>query len=83
MLGTSMLVGGCSQKAEIDALKTQMTQAQQSANEAKSIAAANQQTIQQNTASAKSALETASAAKLSSEEANSKIDRMFKRSMYK
>jgi len=74
---------GCSNKSEMDAMKAQLSEIQQVATDAKTMAASNSQAIQLATATANTAAAEAEAAKRSSEETNTKIDRLFKRSMHK
>lgn len=69
-------LAGCASTTEIDSLRAEIAQANQTA----AAAAARADAASQDAASA---VQTANEAKATAEEANSKIDRMFKKSMYK
>lgn len=70
------LATGCATSSQNDDLKAMVAAAQKSADEAKQAAADAQNTANQ-------ALQTANEAKQESENANSRIDRAFKKSMRK
>ena len=74
----SAVVGlsGCASTSDIDSLRTEIRQANETANSAAAKADAASK-------EAAAATQTAGEAKASAEEANTKIDRMFKKSMYK
>lgn len=69
-------LAGCASTSEIDSLRAEIRQANETAQSAAAKADAASQ-------EAASATQTAEEAKTAAEEANSKIDRMFKKSMYK
>ena len=69
-------LAGCATTSDLDALRAEVNQANETANGA----AAKADTASKEAATAS---QTANEAKASAEEANSKIDRMFKKSMYK
>jgi murein lipoprotein len=70
------LATGCATNSDIEAVRSEAAAAQKTADEAKAAAAAAQQ-------AADEAKQTAEAAKQSADEANAKIERSFKKSMYK
>ena len=76
-------LGGCATSSDLDALRAEVRQVNETAQQANSTA--NNAAAKADAASkeAAAASRTANEAKLSAEEANSKIDRMFKKSMYK
>jgi len=76
MLAALIGLAGCATTSDLDALRAEVKQANETANgaDAKADAASKE---------AAAASQTANEAKASAEEANSKIDRMFKKSMYK
>ncbi|MFQ5643298.1 MAG: Lpp/OprI family alanine-zipper lipoprotein [Thiogranum sp.] len=78
VLAMSVLVGmaGCATTSDIDALRAEVQQANDTANSAAARADAASR-------EAAAAAQTANEARTSADEANSKIDRMFKKSMYK
>ena len=76
MLFALVGLAGCATTSDLDSLRAEVQQANETANSAadKADAASKE---------AAAASQTADEAKASAEEANSKIDRMFKKSMYK
>ncbi len=80
-----VLLSGCASvsKADIDSLRSQVQQAQSAADAAASTAAAARTEAASATAIAEKAAADAAAAKAQSEATDSKIDRMFKKAMYK
>ncbi|HHH44528.1 MAG TPA: hypothetical protein ENK49_10360 [Gammaproteobacteria bacterium] len=78
VLMMSVLVGmaGCATTSDLDALRADIQQANDTANSAAARADAASK-------EAAAASQTANEARASADEANSKIDRMFKKSMYK
>jgi ribosomal protein L12E/L44/L45/RPP1/RPP2 len=78
VLIVSVLAGlaGCATTSDIDSLRAEIKQANETANSAAATADAASK-------EAAAASQTADEAKASAEEANNKIDRMFKKSMYK
>jgi hypothetical protein len=83
IIGAVATLSGCSSKSEVDALKASVAQAQQAATEARAMAAANQQSLQVLAAKTDAAVDAAEQARLTSQEASSKIDRAFRRGMHK
>lgn len=83
IIGTVAVLSGCSSKSEVDALKASVAQAQKAATEARTMAAANQQSLQALAAKTDAATAVAEQAQLTSQEASSKIDRAFRRGMHK
>ena len=90
MLAALLGLAGCASTTDFDALRASVQQANQTANSAaakadaasREAAAASQEAAAAKQQSA-SASQTANEAKASAQEVNSKIDRMFKKSMYK
>lgn len=76
LLAGTILLGGCANTSEIASLCTQVEQAQSTADAAAASAAA----ASRDAAAAKALAESA---KAKSEETDAKIDRMFKKTMYK
>jgi len=76
-------LGGCASTSELDSLRGEIRQANQTAQQANETAASAAAKADAASRQAASASQTADEAKASAEEANSKIDRMFKKSMYK
>jgi murein lipoprotein len=83
LLAGTFLLGGCASTAEIASLRTQVEQAQSTADSAATTAAAASQEAAAARALAEQAQADAAAAKAKSEETDAKIDRMFKKTMYK
>lgn len=83
ILAAMVGLGGCASTSDIDSLRAEIRQANDTAQQANQTA--NNAAAKADAASkaAAAASQTANEAKLSAEEANSKIDRMFKKSMYK
>jgi len=77
------LTAGCASNAERDQMKSSIAQAQKTADEAKASAASAERTAQAAQSAANQALQTANDAKAAADEANTKIDRSFKKSMHK
>ena len=75
-LAAVAVLGGCATTADLDALRDEINQA----NETAQSASANADSASQEAAEAKAIAEEA---KVIADEANSKIDNMFKKSMYK
>ncbi len=75
-LASFAALGGCASTSDLDALRAEVQKANDTANRAASDAAA----AQRDAAAAKS---TADQALTSAQETDEKLDRMFKKSMYK
>lgn len=78
-----LAAGGCASTSEMEQLRTDIAAAQATADQAAADAAAAREEAAQANATANNALGTAEAAKSKAEETESKIDRMFKKAMYK
>jgi murein lipoprotein len=76
LLAGTILLGGCANTTEIASLRTQVEQAQSTADAASRDAAAAKALAEQAKADAAAAL-------AKSQETDAKIDRMFKKTMYK
>ena len=76
MLAALVGLAGCATTSDLDAVRAEVKQANDTANSAAAKADAASK-------EAAAASQTANEAKVSADEANSKIDRMFKKSMYK
>ena len=76
-------LGGCASTSELDTLRAEIRQANETAQQASATASSAAAKADAASAQAAAASQTADEAKASAEEANNKIDRMFKRSMYK
>jgi murein lipoprotein len=76
-------LGGCASSSDVKTLRDDVTAARAEASAAKAEAAAASQAAARAEAMASDAMNTANAAKASSEETETKIDRMFKKAMYK
>ena len=76
-------LGGCASTSEMDSLRAQVEQAQAAADAAAASADAAAQEAAAAKALAAEANATAAAAKAQSEMTEEKIDRMFKKTMYK
>ena len=76
MLAALTLAGGCATTSDLDALRAEV----QKANETASQAAADASAARQDAAAAKAAAEEA---RDTAQQTNEKLDRMFKKSMYK
>lgn len=76
LLAGTFALGGCANTTELTNLRTQVEQAQATADAASRDAAAAK-------ALAEQASRDAAAAKAKSEETDTKVDRMFKKTMYK
>ena len=76
LLALTAGLGGCASTSELDALRAEIREANETAQgaAAKADAASKEAAV---------ASQTAEEARAAAEEANSKIDRMFKKSMYK
>ena len=83
LLAGTFFLGGCASTSEIANLRTQVEQAQSTADAAAASAAAAQRDAAAAKALAEQAQADAAAAKAKSEETDTKIDRMFKKTMYK
>lgn len=77
------LAAGCATNAQLDEIKSMAADAQKTANEANQKADNALQTSQDAQRAANQALQTANDAKEAADAANSKVDRAFKKSMYK
>ncbi|RRQ20652.1 Lpp/OprI family alanine-zipper lipoprotein [Thiohalobacter thiocyanaticus] len=82
LLGAFAL-GGCASTGEIDQLRSDIERAQSTADDAAAEAAAARSEAAAARRLAEEAQDDAAAAKARSEETDAKIDRMFKKSMYK
>jgi len=82
---TSIVVGlgGCATTSELNNLRAEVDAVKADASSAKAEAAAASQTANAAKAMASDAVNTANEAKATSEETETKIDRMFKKAMYK
>jgi len=82
---TSLVVGlsGCASTSDLNALRAEVDSAKADASAAKAEAAAASKAAAEAKAMASDAVSTANAAKATSEETETKIDRMFKKAMYK
>ena len=78
-----LAAGGCASTSEMDQLRADVAAAQAMAEQASADAAAARQEAAASTATANSALSTAEAAKASADDTEARIDRMFKKAMYK
>ena len=76
-------LGGCATTSDLDALRAEVRQANETAQQANNTANSAAAKADAASKEAAAASQTANEAKVSAEEANSKIDRMFKKSMYK
>lgn len=76
-------LGGCATTNDLNALRDDVTAARAEASAAKAEAAAASRAATEAKAMASDAMNTANAAKATSEETETKIDRMFKKAMYK
>ena len=76
-------LAGCATTSDTDALRDEVRQANQTAQEAVATAEAARKQAAQASQDAAEARAMAEAAKASADESNEKIDRMFKKSMYK
>lgn len=83
MLSALLGIGGCASTTELDALRADIRQANETAQQANQTANSAAAKADAANDAAAAASRTADEAKASAEEANSKIDRMFKKSMYK
>jgi murein lipoprotein len=85
VLMLSVLAGlaGCATTSEMDSLRAEIKQANETAQQASQTANSAAAKADAASKQAAAASQTADEAKASAEEANSKIDRMFKKSMYK
>ena len=77
------VLGGCATTSDLDALRADVNAAKADASAAKAEAAAASKAAAEAKAMASDAVNTANAAKATSEETETKIDRMFKKAMYK
>ncbi len=82
-LTTLLAAGGCASTSEMDQLRADVAAAQAIAEQASADAAAARQEAAGATATANTALGTAEAAKASADDTEARIDRMFKKAMYK
>ena len=87
-LSTALLVGvfalgGCASTAEIDRLQAQIDEVRSTADAAAAEAAAASREAAEARTLAEQAQDDAAAARAMSEETETKIDRMFKKTMYK
>jgi hypothetical protein len=76
-------LAGCATTSDLDALRAEVQQANDTANSAAAKADAASKEAAAARQEAAAAMRTADEAKASADEVNSKIDRMFKKSMYK
>jgi murein lipoprotein len=76
-------LGGCATTSDLNALHDDVNAAKAEASAAKAEAAAASKAAAEAKAMASDAMNTANAAKATSEETETKIDRMFKKAMYK
>jgi murein lipoprotein len=83
LLAGTIALGGCASTSEIATLRTQVEQAQATADSAATSAAAASRDAAEAKALAEQAQADAAAAKAKSEDTDAKIDRMFKKTMYK
>jgi murein lipoprotein len=81
--GIAAGLGGCASTGDLNALRSDVDAARAEASAAKAEAAAASQAAAEAKAMASDAMNTANAAKATSEETETKIDRMFKKAMYK
>ncbi len=82
-LGAAVALSGCATTGQLEEVKAQLNAVQADANAAKSEAGAARTTANEAKDIANRALNTANEANARSIETETKIDRMFKRSMYK
>ncbi|MFV1973798.1 MAG: Lpp/OprI family alanine-zipper lipoprotein, partial [Thiohalobacterales bacterium] len=75
-------LGGCATTNQLNELQADVDAAKADASAAKAEAAAASRTANEAKAMASDAVNTANAAKATSEETETKIDRMFKKAMY-
>ena len=78
-----LAAGGCASTSEMDQLRADVAAAQAMAEQASADAATARQEAAGATATANAALGTAEAAKASADDTEARIDRMFKKAMYK
>jgi murein lipoprotein len=76
-------LGGCASTSELNSLKNQVSAAEAAADAAKTEAAAARQDAADARALAEQAMSTANEAKATADASEAKIDRMFKKAMYK
>jgi murein lipoprotein len=76
-------ISGCATTGDLDALKSQVNAAAADAKSAKAEAAAASREAAEAKSMAQDAMATANEAKATSAETETKIDRMFKKAMYK
>ena len=76
-------LGGCATTSDLNELRAEVDAAKTDASAAKAEAAAASQTANEAKAMASDAVNTANEARMTSEETETKIDRMFKKAMYK
>lgn len=82
-LSALVALSGCATTGQLEEVKSQLNAVQQDANSAKSEAAAARATANEAKDIANRALNTANDANSRAAQTDEKIDRMFKRSMYK
>jgi len=83
LLGGCLALTGCATTSELDSLRAEMKDVRGVAEKAEADAAAARSTADRALATSSSAMATANAAKQQSDETAAKIDRMFKKAMYK
>ena len=83
VLAASALLFGCATSSELDEVRSLAQQASSDAAAAKQAAATAERAAAAAQARADAAMDAAASAKAQSEQTESKIDRMFKKAMYK
>ena len=83
VLATGALLFGCATTGEQERLRSELDQVRSLAQQASTDAAAAKQAAAAAQARADGAMDAAASAKAQSEQTESKIDRMFKKAMYK
>ena len=83
VLTAAVALAGCASTSEMDKLRADVQQAQATADQAAADAADAMTTAQQANSTADAALTTAERADATSRDTEARIDRMFKKAMYK
>jgi len=83
ILTAALAVGGCASTSEMDKLRADVQRAQSTADQAASDAASAMTKAEQADSTANAALSAAERAEATSKDTEARIDRMFKKAMYK